>query len=301
MKLLAIVNGASAGGRSGKRWPQVERTLRAAGIEVEAAFTERRGHAIELVTEALASGHRQLASFGGDGTLSEVVNGLVDEHGEVRAADAKLAILPSGTGGDFRRTLSIPGDLGAAVQLIVSGRTRRLDAGIIEHTDGTTRRFVNIASAGVGYEVDRRVNALKVKPGRLAYAWVSLRATLGYKSVPARVSVDGTEVSGRYFSIAFANGQYFGGGMHVAPEADPADGQLDVVLSETSGLRAVLQSRHLYAGTHLKLDGVTQLRGREIELTPEPGHKMGFDVDGEPLGFAPAKIRALPGVLNVYC
>lgn len=301
MKLLVIVNGASAGGRSAKRWPQVERALAAAGIEVSASFTEGPGHATELTEQALATGHRELASFGGDGTLSEVVGGLIDEHGTPRAQDARLAILPSGTGGDFRKTLGVPGDLQAAVELIAQGRTRQLDAGIIEYADGTSRRFVNIASAGVGHEVDRRVNNLKVKPGKLAYALVSLRASLAYKPVAARVRVDDTEVFGSYFSIAFANGQYFGGGMHIAPEADPADGQLDVVLSETSGLRAVLQSRRLYAGTHLSLPGNTLLRGREIELTPEPGQKIGFDVDGEALGAAPAKIRALPGVLSVYC
>ncbi len=303
MRLLAVVNAASAGGRTARRWPAIRAALEAAGIEVETAFTERPGHAAELARDGATSGrHEIVAACGGDGTLSEVVGGLIDATGTPVAPAVKLAVLPSGTGGDFRKTLEIPTDAAAGAAVIASGRTRQIDAGIIEYADGSEpRRFVNIASCGVGYEVDRRINELRVKPGKLAYALVSLRTTLAYTRVPASVRVDDEVVTGEFLSVACANGRYFGGGMHIAPDADPSDGLLDVVLSEAPPLRAVLDSRHLYAGTHIGRHGTRLLRGREVEITPEPDRKMGFDVDGEPLGFAPARLRCLPGVLSVCC
>lgn len=301
-KLLAIVNGASAGGKTAGRWPAVEAALAAAGVEVEVAFTEAPGHAGEIAAEAAAAGRSAIAACGGDGTLNEVVNGLIDETGAPRGAGIKLGVLPSGTGGDFRKTLGLSAEASEAAAVIARGNTRRIDAGIVEYADGTVpSRFVNIASCGVGYEVDSRINALKVKPGKFAYAMVSLRATIPYKPVATTVRVDGEEISGSYAWIAFANGQYFGGGMHAAPDADPSDGQLDVVLCELSGLRAVFESRHLYAGTHVSRAGTTVLRGNQIEVVPDPERQMGFDVDGEAMGFAPATIRALPGVLDVFC
>lgn len=302
MSLLAIVNGASAGGKTGRRWPEIERALAATGIELETRFTEGRGHAIELVGEALAEGRNELAACGGDGTLSEVVNGLIDRQGVPRASGTRLAIIPSGTGGDFRKTLKLPTDPSDLGKLIASGRTRTIDAGLIEFAGGEEpRRFVNIASCGVGYEVDRRVNELKFKPGKLAYALVSGATIMRFKPVTATLCVDGTELTGTFISISLANGQYFGGGMHIAPEADPADGLLDVVLSTTTRSGMITGSRRLYAGSHLEAPGSVMLRGRTIEITPAEGVTIGFDIDGEALGRCPATVRALPGVLEVYC
>lgn len=302
MTMLAIVNGASAGGKTAARWAAIEAALANASIAVEAVFTEGPGHATELACEAVSAGRDKLACCGGDGTLSEVVNGLIDRDGKARVSDVKLAILPSGTGGDFRKTLGIDADPAAAAALIARGQTRTIDAGLIEYSDGSEpRRFVNIASCGVGYEVDRRVNGLRFKPGKLAYAAVSAYSTLTYKQPKLSVIVDGQKTTGTFISVAFANGKCFGGGMKVAPLADPSDGQLDVIMLATTRIKSLTGSRHLYAGTHLERDGATMLRGSVIEVSPLDDSAVGFDVDGEAIGFCPARIRALPGVLDVYC
>lgn len=302
MKLLAIVNGASAGGKTAKRWPEIEHALRSAGVEFDAVFTEGPAHASELAAEALASGRQAIAACGGDGTLSEIVNGLIDERGAARAPGTLLAIIPSGTGGDFRKTLGIDASPRDAAKLIARGRSRSIDAGMIEYADASPpRRFINIASCGVGYEVDRRVNELKFKPGKLAYGLVSVYSIIAYGLVPARVIVDGEPIEGRFSSIALANGRCFGGGMQIAPTADPSDGQLDVILSSASRTRSILGARHLYDGTHLERPGSMMLRGAKVEIEPLSSSRMGFDVDGEALGFAPATITALPGVLDIIC
>lgn len=302
MNLLAIVNGASAGGKTGKRWPQIADALKAAGVDYDAVFTEGPGHATQLVLDAIDTGRDAIASCGGDGTLSEVVNGLIDPSGEPRAPEIRLALLPSGTGGDFRKTLEIEPDPAQAAQRIADGNTVQIDAGLIEFADGSpSRRFVNIASCGVGHEVDRRINELRFKPGKLAYALVSAWSIITYPPRPARVTVDGTQVEGTFSSISLANGNYFGGGMKIAPLANPTDGLLDVILSSTSRARSILGAKHLYAGTHLSQPGSTMLRGRVIEIEPMTDDRMGFDIDGEALGLAPATITALPGVLEVFC
>jgi YegS/Rv2252/BmrU family lipid kinase len=301
MKLFVIVNGASAGGRTAKRWPRIEAALTSAGLDHEVAFTDGPGHATALVTDALGSGHVAIASCGGDGTLNEVVNGLVGADGSALAPGTKLAIIPSGTGGDFRKTLGIDADPPSAAQLIRDGHTRTIDAGLIEYEGREQpRRFVNIASCGVGYEVDRRINNLRFKPGRLAYAMVSGYSILSYRAAPAKVVVDGTPVSGAFSSISLANGRCFGGGMMIAPKADPGDGLLDVVLSSTTRLRSLTGARRLYDGSHLGRPGSLMLRGGRIQITPAGESRMGFDVDGEAIGFAPATISALPGVLEIF-
>lgn len=306
MNVLAIVNGASAGGRTAGRWPAIAAAMAAAGLEVDAIFTDRPGHATELAVEALEAGRATIAACGGDGTLNEVVNGFIDADGRPRAQGARLAIVPSGTGGDFRKTLGIPADPAAAAAVIAAGGTRRIDAGLIEFGDDTPpRRFINIASCGVGYDVDRRINALRFKPGKLAYALVSGYSTLSYRPVRATVRVDGATVDGTFMSIALANGRCFGGGMLIAPEADPGDGLLDVVLTSTTRRGMLGGARRLYAGSHLAAPGSLMLRGAEITIEPAGTAGMGFDVDGEALGHAlggaPARIRALPGVLEICC
>jgi YegS/Rv2252/BmrU family lipid kinase len=300
MKLLAIVNAASAGGRTGRRWPQIEAALRTAGVDFDAVFTEGPGHAAELTIEALSAGRQLIGACGGDGTISEVVNGLIDEHGTARSKEVALALLPSGTGGDFRKSLGIDADPAAAAAVIAGGRRRRIDAGLIEYEDGERpRRFINIASCGVGYEVDRRINALSFKPGTMTYGLVSLYSTLRHRPVPASVTVDGAEVQGAYMWIALANGRYFGGGMMAAPEAELDDGMLDVVLASTGRIQSLTGARRIYSGTHIENPGVLMLRGRTIEIVPLKDAKMGFDVDGEALGLAPAKVSALPGALEI--
>lgn len=300
MKLLAIVNGASAGGRTGKRWPQIEAALKAAGVEFDAVFTEGPGHAVDLVIEALGAGRELIGACGGDGTLSEVVNGLIDEHGVTRVSRAALAILPSGTGGDFRKSLGIDADPTAAAAVIAAGRRRRIDAGLIEYADDQRpRRFINIASCGVGYEVDRRINSLRFKPGMITYGLVSLYSTLAYRPVAASVSVDGAEMQGTYMWIALANGRYFGGGMMAAPKAELDDGMLDVVLASTGRVQALTGARRIYSGKHIESPGMLMLRGATVEIAPLTGSQLGFDVDGEALGLAPAKVSALAGAIEV--
>jgi len=297
---LVIVNPASAGGRTREQWPAIEAALRAANVEFDAQMTSGPAEATAIAREALRGGVSRVVACGGDGTLNEIVSAYLDDAGAPIAPAAAVGLLPSGTGGDFRRTAGIPDDPAGAVAVLARGDTRQIDAGLIEYDGGASRAFVNIADCGVGGEVVRRVNAARRKPrGAITYLLAVMRTVLTYPPVPTRVEVDGVAVEGAMASVVVANGCYFGGGMHIAPDAGLADGELDVIIGCAGRIRSITGSRHVYKGEHLGRPGTFALRGRVIRITPLSDTEMPFDVDGEHLGAAPATIRALPGVLKL--
>lgn len=304
---LVVVNPASAGGRTGRHWPTVRRALEEAGVDFDHRLTGEPGEATTLARTALRQGTRRVVAVGGDGTLNEVLNGFFDEAGEAPIAPgAVLGLVPSGTGGDFRRSVGIPHDIRAAAALLARGDRRFVDVGRIEYLDAAgaatrVHHFLNIADCGVGGEVALRANrSRKLMGGRATFAWASVRALVAFGCRPARVDVDGTVLTGRMQSIVVANGRYFGGGMLVAPEADVSDGLLDVVvLGDISRRQAIAGLRRIYRGEHIGQPGVSALRGHRVEITPVDGSRLLFDVEGEQVGAAPAVLTVLPGAVTL--
>jgi len=302
---LVIVNPASAGGRTGRDWPRVQRCLRDAGVEFEAGMTSTAGDATRLAREALRDGFARVVAVGGDGTLNEVVNGFFDP--ETRAPinpEAALGMLPSGTGGDFRKTAGIPLAHAAACALLARGDVRTIDAGRIDYHGGgapAPRWFVNIADCGIGGDVVHRVNASrKAAGGTLTFLYHSLAALMTFGSRMVRVDVDGTVTEGPMQNVVVANAQYFGGGMRIAPEARLDDGLFDVVLLADMGRRrAITGIGTLYRGRHVGRPGVTVSRGRVVTVTPLEQRPILFDVEGEQVGRAPATLTCLPGALRL--
>ena len=252
---FVVLNPASAGGRTLRRWPGTMRALRAAGVSFEVHQTAGPGDATQSVRAALADGRRTIVVVGGDGTLNEVVNGFFDAGGAPIGGDAVLALLPSGTGGDFRRAVGIPSDIAAAARLIAVASVRHIDAGRIEFAGGVQRFFLNIADCGMGGEVVARVNRSSYKAGGVRgsamFLGTALTTLLSFTSRNARIEIDGTLVERDVRSVVIANGRYFGGGMHVAPNALLDDGQFDVVIiGETGRTRALTGIASLYRGRH---------------------------------------------------
>jgi diacylglycerol kinase (ATP) len=302
---LVIVNPASAGGRTGREWPRVHRCLVDAGVEFEARMTSTGGDATRMAREGLREGFARVVAVGGDGTLNEVVNGFFDP--ETRQAvnpEAALGMLPSGTGGDFRKTACIPLAHASACALLARGDVRSIDAGRIDYHGGGApgpRWFVNIADCGIGGDVVHRVNASrKSAGGTLTFLYHSLAALMTFGSRMVRVDVDGTVTEGPMQNVVVANAQYFGGGMRIAPEARLDDGLFDVVLLADMGRRKALTGfGTLYRGRHVGRPGVTVSRGRVVTVTPLEQRPVLFDVEGEQVGRAPATLTCLPGALRL--
>jgi YegS/Rv2252/BmrU family lipid kinase len=265
----------------------VQERLRERGHTVTLALTQRAGHATELAREAAASGQDVVAAVGGDGTISECAAGIV-------GTDCRLALVPAGTGNDLARGLRIPPGPEAAAASIDAGRTRRLDAWRLND-----RVFVNVA--GVGF--DAEVAAAMSEPGHrlggtTGYLLGVLAVLRRYRPRALRLRVDDTEFTGRVMMVALANAPFYGGGMQVAPTADPSDGLLDViVIQEVSRLRFLAQFPRVFRGTHVTDPAVKQFRGRVLTIEGDADtHVM---ADGEPCGTLPVRVEATAAPLSV--
>jgi YegS/Rv2252/BmrU family lipid kinase len=267
-------------------------------------LTRARGHAAELARAARADAVDVVAVVGGDGTLNEVVQAYIGPSGDpVEGPD--LALIPCGTGGDFKRTLGMSGAIDEAVARIRHGTRRPLDLGILRLTthDGedAIRAFVNIASFGLGGQVDRVVNdAPKWLGGRASFVVGTLRAMATYKNASVRVKLDGVPFyEGRIANVAVANGRFFGAGMMIAPHADPSDGRFEVVALGDLGRADLLAlSAKVYKGAHLGQEGVVVASGTRVEAEPiYPWATVLMDVDGEQPGKLPIRATLAKGAL----
>jgi YegS/Rv2252/BmrU family lipid kinase len=301
-RTLVIVNPRSRNGATGRRFGSVEAKLRSAIGPFELEFTRASHDAARLAREGVRAGIERVVVAGGDGTVNEVVNGLL---GAGLGEYAEIGLLPFGTGGDFPHSLGIPTALDPAIALIAEGRSRSIDAGRIEYRDSSltavTGYFVNVASFGISGLIDRLVNAGNPRfGGRIAFLNATLRALVRYRAAEVSVRVDGVQVSaGRLMLCAVANGRRFGGGMRIAPVARIDDGRLDVVVvPDHPKSRLVTKLPLLYSGRHLEDPICRFVRGRVVEADAEPGAVL-LDIDGEPLGSLPARIEILPGALRM--
>jgi len=304
-RTLILVNPASAGGKTLRRWPDILAALRAARVPITPRLTAYAGEATVLTREALGNGVRRVVAVGGDGTLNEVVNGCFTDSGEAIADDVTVGLIPSGTGGDFaRRTLRLSDDPARNARLLVDGSTRLIDVGRVEFSNGTVRYFVNIADCGIGGEVVARVNRSPFKGGGLrgtaVFLGTSLATLMRFGGRDATIDIDGHVIRRRVQQVVVANGRAFGGGMLVAPDAKPDDGLFDVVvvaeMGRIQGLRAVPA---LYRGKHLQHRAIEVRRGRVVSVRPESGDELLFDVEGEQVGRAPATITCMPRALRI--
>lgn len=243
---------------------------------------------------------------GGDGTLNDASQGYLEEDGTV-ATGPDLALIPSGTGGDFRRTFALSESTEEAAARLLTAKPRPVDLGVLSVTshDGTPirRAFINITSFGIGGLTDRLVNTTpKWMGGKAAFFLGTLRAMLVYKNAPTRVKVDGRVcLEAPILNVALANGRYFGGGMLIAPDADPSDGLLDVIaVHDLSRAQGIALAQHIYKGSHVRQPGVTVTRGKVVEAEPlVQRSEVLVDMDGETPGRLPLRAELAPGALRL--
>lgn len=298
-----VVNPHSAGGRTGKVWPEIKALAESVLGEVAFKFTEKTWHAVEITRAALREGYEMIVSLGGDGTNNEVVNGFF-EQGQLVNPEAVFGVVCSGTGSDFIRTLNVPRDFRAAVPLLAGKETKLTDVGKMTFRghDGkdADRYFINVASFGVGGEVDELVNkSSKALGGKVSFLWASLRGSLAYKNRTVEIRLDqGEPMTRKVFNVAVGNGQYFGAGMRTAPEAKVDDGLLDVVImGDFTFLEQLSLMRSIYDGKHLAMPKVESFRAKLV--TASSPERVLLDVDGEQPGMLPASFSILPGVLRM--
>jgi YegS/Rv2252/BmrU family lipid kinase len=285
MPLALLVNPASAHGRSLKLLPQLEQQLDARRIPFRVERTRGLEDGVERALRA-AEADEVPVVVSGDGLIGAI-------GGALAGSEAPLGIVPGGRGNDLARVLGIPTDPEAAVAMLAAGQTRRIDVGEVNG-----RRFLGIVSVGFDSEANRLANETKWLRGNLVYAYSGVRTLLGWK--PARFTVRVGEQRERFtgYSVSVANSKAFGGGMFIAPDADLADGEFDVVtVGEVGKLRFLGNLPKVFKGTHVEEDEVRVFRASRLELSasrPFPVY-----ADGEHLADLPATLRVLPQALSV--
>ncbi len=284
-------------GGAQKCLPAIEAALRESYPQMELHQTEGPGHATQLARESLEAGADLVIAVGGDGTSNEVLAGFVAEDGRMRFPDACLGVIAAGTGGDLRRMF---GDSSAEDQAarIAQASRRRVDYGIARYTDpdGSPRMrpFVNVASVGISGLVGRYIGqASRAFGSKAAYTWASLKAIAVYENCPVEIRVNGGEARRVDLTLmCLGNGQYFGAGMWVCPEAELDNGMLDSILLPDFNRRELVSVlSKVRKGRHLGYPGLEAGRISEVELTPLGDSEVLIEIDGEQTGRLPARFE----------
>ncbi len=275
--------------------------MKSLGIPYQPHLTSASLHASRIAKEAVEQGYRKLLIIGGDGTLNEVVNGLFAQS-TVPTADVTIALISIGTGNDWIKTIGLPKDPKAALQLVKNGtKTLTIDAGLAHyhlHGHRQSRHFVNVAGMAFDAEVTRNANANKNATGPMQY-WLSLVKTLfTYSPVPMTVNVDGKVYEDLTFCLNVGNCQFAGGGMMIVPGAKPDDGLFTITHIKNASKWLVIRNvAALGDGTFTKLDVVEQYTGTNVKVTsPVP---VWLEVEGEVLGEAPFEFQIIPAAVKV--
>jgi len=306
---LIIVNPKSASGSTRDNWSAIASDLRTHFGPFQVAFTKGPCDGFDLAKRSAIEGRKLIIACGGDGTINEIANGILESE-----TDAELGIIPSGTGGDFRRTLGIPTELREAARALKKGVTKSIDVGKVtfqDHEDKTvTRYFLNVSSFGLAASIIDRVKSssslnwlpLDTVRGRASFALSTLQEVVGLDAINVRVKIDGGEEKPlTTVNFCVANARYFGGGMMIAPEAKISDGFLDVInIGDIKTAKIILNAYTLYRGTHLALKEVKDTLAKRIEARPiKDGEQVHIEVDGELLGRLPAVYEVVPNALRV--
>lgn len=308
-KTLIILNPHAGGGRAGQLWTEIERLLWAELGELVIAVTQRAADVAAHLDMAYAAGIRRVVSIGGDGTNHALVNELArlrDRNGPA-AEPMVYGILPVGTGRDWARGSGLPlRSLPEAARWIARAQPRPIDLGLIEQrsSDGadhapTREYFLNIASTGLSGAVSEYVNARTTRR-----PWTFLQATLvtllTHRPPAVQIGLDGRDwYEGKAFLVAIANGTTFGHGMKIAPDAQPFDGEFDVVLVRDAPLISILGAlRRVYDGSHADHPAVQIQRARQVQIRSLNG-AIGLELDGEPARAADLTFSVQPGLLHL--
>jgi len=294
-----IVNPKSGSGSGLKRWNKVVmQTLAREKIPYKAVFTAYQNHATHLAIEAIKTGFRHIVAMGGDGTLHEVMNGILQQT-TVSPTDVTLSIIPVGTGNDWIKTLNIPLQIAGAIDIIKNGKTYIQDIGVATYYEAEQQKkryFLNVGGTGFDAFVAKKIEYSKA-PVKI-YLLELLKGLTSYHNTPVSIKSKERALQTSVFTVNVSICKYFGSGMLIAPEAVPNDGWLDVTLIKNiSKLGVFMELRNLYNGAFVNNPHIETFRTKSISV--ESTKDIYLQLDGELLGHGPIDFNIIPNALKV--
>ena len=266
------------------------RLLRPGGLHL----THKPGDAETFARKAIRAGFNYVIAAGGDGTLNEVVNGIASPR---RAREICVGLVPLGTGNDFARSLGLPATLDENIDILRAKQTAAID--LVRVRSDRTRYFVNVSTGGFSGLVNEKLTpGIKRAWGPLAYVRSAAAALPDLHAYRTTIVLDGTErLSIDLYNVIIANGSFVAAGLPIAPNADPSDGLLDLVLiPKLPKPEMALLAAEMVLGKHLSSNALIFRRAKKISVRSRPG--MWFNVDGEAVGNEPALFQLVPRALN---
>jgi YegS/Rv2252/BmrU family lipid kinase len=294
-----ICNTRSGRGGVAKALPEVEAELRRRDLAYRIHRTEYAGHATDIARAALEEGRKFLVAMGGDGTVHEVVNGMIADDAPVNP-EAVFGVVAAGTGCDFIKTFGIPSSPSGAVALLEGPDSFPIDIGkVTRDVNGVevTSYFANIAEVGIGADVVERAQRLPRWLGPTVYLvafWLVMRK---HRIAQAKVDLVDRVYDGPMNNMVIANGQFFGGGMKIAPKAAPTDGLLDIQIEHARKREAIGLMQKVYKGKHLPHPDIFE--SKRVKASVEADRPLRIEADGELLGFTPASFEVLKDALRL--
>ena len=302
--MVLVANPRAGRGRAAAHLPDIEDELRSRGLVHRVVLTEGPGHATVATREAIDGGERFIVAVGGDGTIHEVVNGMIEDD-EPLLPNLVLGAVSAGSGADFVKTFGLPDNAVAAAAHLDGSNTHPIDLGKVTcrstasppGVDPVARYFANIAEVGLGAAVVSRAERLPRRLGGSRYFlgfWLTLP---GYRRARVKVEADRRGYEGRVHNVVVANGQFYGGGMRISPRSWPGDGFLDVLVMKGPKSDAFTILPKVYRGEHLPHRNIVELRARRLRVEGEGD--LPIEADGEVVGMTPATFEVIPRAIQL--
>ena len=298
---FAIINPTSGNGSSRKKWPQIKSLLESYKFDFDFAFTKHENHSPELLQRAIENGILNIICVGGDGTLHNIVNGILNQS-IAPSSEINIGVIPIGTGNDWVKTHNIPNDFEKAIQIIKNGNKKTQDLGKIEflNEDKKSVYFNNLAGVGFDGFVVSKVHKYK-HFGALAYLAGSVLGLFSFKNFKSKLVVDGKEISSKTLMVLVGLCNYSGGGMQLTKEANPFDGLFDISIAKNIGKLDIIKNlTKLFNGKIVNHKKVETLKSNAISITIDEDELPFIQADGELIGQGDIMISIVPKAFSFY-
>ena len=299
---FVIINPTSGNGSSKKQWPKIELLLKTHSFEFEFAFTKFSKHSMELVHSAVNQGFKNIISVGGDGTLHNIVNGIMTQK-TANPSDITVGVIPIGTGNDWVKTHGIPRNIEKAIQIIKKGKIATQDLGHIKFLNQSKPSvyFNNLAGMGFDGHVVSKVGKYK-HFGALAYLIGTIAGLFSFKNFEAEITTNSKIVKLKSLMVLIGLCKYSGGGMQLTKSVDPFDGQFDISLAGNFTTWDILKNTlKLFNGSIVNFNKVQTFTTNEITIKVLDDTKPFIQADGELIGSGNISISVVPRAFSFFC